>query len=378
MPGEDFPRVRLAAAQAAPVFLDRERTVAKACEIIQEAGAEGADLVGFPEGFIPGHPVWYYHYPATSQESRDLAARLFLNAVEVPSPATEALCTAARRANCYVVMGICERRPGTTGTMYNTQLYISRRGEILGKHQKLVPTVGERLVHAAGSGEGMRVFPSDFGPIGGLICGENSNPLALYVLAAQNMRVHVASWPHYFFPGWTKMVDTALLAGRNIAYMCKAFVISVCGTITEEMRQLMEVTDADRAYLADPKSLGGSSIIGPDGGVLAGPVGPEDQILYAEADLAETVRAKLVHDFAGHYQRHDIFRLELALSTPHLPHILPPPAAAAGDHVPGAFEPAEDLEAPRRVRQIGAGRLGLPEPGRPRGPAGPDREGEGR
>ncbi len=376
MHAEEFPRVRLAAAQTAPVFLDRRRTVAKACEVIQEAGANGADLIGFPEGFIPGHPIWYYHYPATSQESRDLATRLFLNAVEVPSPATEALCQAARQANCYVVMGICERRPGTTGTMYNTQLYISRRGEILGKHQKLVPTVGERLVHAPGSGEGMRVFPSDFGPIGGLICGENSNPLAIYVLAAQNMRVHVASWPHYFFPGWTKMYDTALLAGRNIAYMCKAFVISACGTVTEEMRRLMEVTAADRAYLADPKSLGGSSIIGPDGGVLAGPVGPEEQILYAEADLQDTVRAKLVHDFAGHYQRHDIFRLQLALSSPHLPHVVSPPAAPGPDDVLRSIEPTKDLEGRQRKGQVGAGRPGLPAPDHAEAPARPDLEGD--
>lgn len=315
----DFPCIRLAAAQAAPVFLDRDATVAKACGIIEEAGGNGADLVGFPEGFIPAHPIWYYHYPATSQKSLDLATQLFLNSVEIPSPATDALCKAARRANCYVVMGLCQRRPDTTGTMFNSQLFIGRRGEILGVHQKLVPTVGERLVHAPGASNGMRTFPTDFGPIGGLICGENSNPLAIYLLAAQNMRVHVASWPHYFFPGWTKMYDTALLTGRNTSYMCKSFVINACGTITDEMRSIMEVTDDDRAYLGDPKSLGGSTIIGPDGGILAGPAGPGEEILYAEADLTNAVRAKLVHDFAGHYQRHDIFRLELDVSAPHVP-----------------------------------------------------------
>lgn len=316
---QDFPRIRLAAVQAAPVFLDREATVAKACRIIEEAGENGADLVGFPEGFIPAHPIWYYHYPATSEMSRDLATRLFLNSVEIPSSATDALCKAARRAKCYVVMGLCERNPGTTGTMFNAQLFISRLGEILGVHQKLVPTVGERLVHAPGASNGMRTFPTDFGPIGGLICGENSNPLAIYLLAAQNMRVHVASWPHYFFPGWTKMYDTALLTGRSISYMCKCFVINACGTISGEIRRMMEVTDADRAYLDDPKSLGGSTIIGPYGQVVTGPAGPGEEILYADVDLTDTVRAKLVHDFAGHYQRHDIFRLELGISAPHVP-----------------------------------------------------------
>ena len=337
---QDFPTIRLAAAQAAPVFLDREATVEKACRIIQEASDNGAHIVGFPEGFIPAHPIWYYHYPATSQMSLDLATRLFLNSVEIPSPATDALCKAARRGNCYVVMGLCERRAGTTGTMFNAQLYIGRRGEILGVHQKLVPTVGERLVHAPGAGRGMRTFPTDFGPIGGLICGENSNPLGVYTLAAQNMRVHVASWPHYFFPGWTKMYDTALLAGRNIAYMCKSFVIGACGTINEEMRGIMEVTDDDRAYLADPKSLGGSTIIDPYGRVIAGPAGPGDEILYADADLTDAVRAKLVHDFSGHYQRHDIFQFKIRPSAPHIPpaDILPDAVEYMESETPPGFQ----------------------------------------
>ena len=335
----DFPSIRLAAAQAAPVFLDRDATVEKACRIIQEASDNGAHIVGFPEGFIPAHPIWYYHYPATSQTSLDLATRLFLNSVEIPSPATDALCKAARRANCYVVMGLCERRAGTTGTMFNAQLHIGRRGEILGVHQKLVPTVGERLVHSSGSGHGMRAFPTDFGPIGGLICGENSNPLGVYTLAAQNMRVHVASWPHYFFPGWTKMYDTALLAGRNIAYMCKSFVINACGTISEEMREIMEVTDGDRDYLADPKSLGGSTIIDPFGRVIAGPAGPGEEIIYADADLTDTVRAKLVHDFAGHYQRHDVFQFKIHPSAPHAP----PPAPLSDPSPKNEAQVTEDF-----------------------------------
>jgi len=344
---QDFPRIRLAAAQAAPVFLDREASVEKSCGIIEEAGRNGANLVGFPEGFIPAHPNWYHHYPATSRKSLDLATQLFLNSVEIPSPATDALCKAARRANCNVVMGLCERRPDTTGTMFNSQLFISRHGEILGVHQKLVPTVGERLVHAPGASDGMRTFPTDFGPIGGLICGENSNPLAIYILASQHMRVHVASWPHYFFPGWTKMYDTAILSGRNTSYMCKCFVINACGTINDEMRSIMVVTDEDRAYLDDPKSLGGSTIIGPDGGILAGPAGPGEEILYADADLTNTVRAKTVHDFAGHYQRHDIFRLELGVSAPHVPRamlrVIPEPSmkASVPDGAPESTDQAE-------------------------------------
>ncbi len=310
---QPFPTIRLAAAQAAPVFLDREATVEKACALIQEAGRGGADIVGFPEGFIPTHPVWYYHFPALSDESQGFAERLFHNAVEVPSEATDALCASAAAADVNVVMGICQRSEGTAGTMYNSQLHISRTGEILGVHQKLVPTAAEKLVHAPGSGAGMRVFPMDFGAAGGLICGENSNPLAIHRLLTHHIRVHVASWPNYFYPGWPpRMAEAAVMTGRAIAYTAKCFVINACGTIAAADAAMLAQTDRDRHYLADPANLGGSTIIGPTGEVLAGPAGPGDEIIYADADLGQIVRSKLVHDFAGHYQRMDVFSADVA------------------------------------------------------------------
>src|SRR5690606_3085086 len=141
--GDVYPTVRVAAVQAAPVFLDREASIEKACRLIREAGEGGAKVIGFPEGFIPGHPLWYHFHPATTSESRRMAAELFKNSVEIPSAATDALCAAARDAGAYVVMGLCEKMPGTFGTMYNSQLFISPQGKIIGKHQKLVPTSGE-------------------------------------------------------------------------------------------------------------------------------------------------------------------------------------------------------------------------------------------
>jgi hypothetical protein len=174
--GDTYPRLRIAAVQAAPVFLDREATVDKACRLIREAGKNKAQLVGFPEGFIPAHPVWFHFHPVLSPDSLKWGTELFKNAVEIPSPATDALCRAAREANTYVVMGLCERRPNTTGTMYNTQLFIDRFGRIVGKHQKIQPTIGERLVHTGGFGDTMCAFDSEFGRISGLICGEDQNP----------------------------------------------------------------------------------------------------------------------------------------------------------------------------------------------------------
>jgi aliphatic nitrilase len=310
--GDNPAKLRLAAVQAAPVYLNREATVEKACKLIREAGENGADFVGFPENFIPGHPVWFYYHPATSRKSMDFAVALFNNSVELPSPELDAICEAAAAARTFVVMGLTERRANTTGTLYNTQLFIDKRGQVVGKHQKLVPTIGERIVHTGGSGDSQGIVPSEYGPVSGLCCGENSNPMAVSLLAAQYTRIHVANWPNHFIPGYLTMGDNALLASRNIAYMCKCFVISACGTNSPEMIEMLAATDEDKKFMQEPNQSGGSVIIDPVGVVIAGPLrGNEEGILYADVDLEATIRARVVHDFGGHYNRADVFRLEV-------------------------------------------------------------------
>lgn len=316
--GDRLPQVKLAAVQAAPVFLDRERTTERACQWIVEAGRRGARLVVFPEGFIPGHPLWYHFYPATDPRSGELATRLFLNSVEIPSGTTEALCAAAREAGAYVVVGLCERRPGTFGTLYNTQLFIAPDGTILGKHRKLVPTVGERLVHTGGYGDTLRTFSTDFGRVGGLICGESSNPLAVFALMAEYPHVLAVSWPNRFPKRGMSCPERALVVGRALALSTKAFVVNACGTMTDEMRELLVYAPEDRAVLWDEHSTGGSCIIGPGGQVVAGPMGAEEGLLVFEADLRECVAEKIRHDFAGHYNRPDVFQLRVNASAPQI------------------------------------------------------------
>ena len=321
-----YPGIRIAAVQAAPIFLKREATVEKACALIKEAAAKGASVIGFPEGFIPGHPLWYHFHPATSSHSMKLATELFKNSVEIPSPATEALCQAAREAKVHVVMGLCEHRPGTFGTMYNTQLFIDDQGRILGKHQKLVPTVGERLVHTGGYGDTLRAFQTKFGRISGLICGENSNPLAIFALIAEGTMIHVASWPNHRNKGANfPASDRAASAGRAVAMMSKAFVINALGVLNEEMIVMLAANDDDRVFLRDPNNSGGSTIINPESVVIAGPMGNEEGILYADIDLEACVRAKISHDLAGHYNRADIFNVRVNRTAPSLyqPYVTP-------------------------------------------------------
>lgn len=313
--GDELQKVKLAAAQAASVFLDREATVEKACAMIREAGAAGADLIGFPEGFIPAHPAWYGYLPAGGGKSTPLARKLFQNAVEIPGPATEALGAACRDAEIIAVVGVCEKRAGTTGTMFNTQLFIGADGEIMGKHQKLAPTVGERLVHTGGWGDTLTAFATPFGNVSGLVCGENSNPLAVYALLAMYTVVHVASWPPHF-GGTRSMQEAILTVGPGLAYTLCAFVINAGGIVTDEVIDLYAATDADRAHLTKLKDLGSASIMGPSGNLVAGPMGPGEGILYADVDLNDVLTAKLHHDFAGHYNRFDVFKVTVNRSAP--------------------------------------------------------------
>jgi nitrilase len=310
MGGDTYKKIRLAAVQAAPAFLDREASVDKACKLIREAGENGADVIGFPEGFIASHPGWFNFIPDAGDRALLLSRELFKNAVEVPSAATEQLSRACRDANVVAVVGINEKIPRTMGTMYNTQLFIDRTGELLGKHQKMVPTNGERLVHTGGQGSTMRAYHTHFGAISGMLCGENSNPLASFALSVYYPVVHVAGWPAHFNSSYV-MQESILIATRGLAYQLKTFVINSCAVVTDELIDSYALTAEDRDYLNKCKGLGGASIIGPKGQILA-EMKPGEGILYCDVDLQDVIIPKLIHDVAGHYNRPDVFQVAIA------------------------------------------------------------------
>ena len=315
--GDSYPKVRVGVVQAASVFLDREACVEKAVGYIEEAGRQQISLLAFPEGFIPAHPIWYHFMPATGRKSVTLATELFKNSVEIPGPVTDALCAAAARARTHVVIGVCEKRPRTTGTLFNTQLFIDPAGRILGKHQKIMPTTGERIVHTGGYGDTLRAFDTEIGIVSGLLCAENSNPLAIFALAAQGTQIHVASWPNHF--SQHRMGDVIAFTSRSLAYKCGCFVLNAVGTISDRMREILPYRDEDRAFLADPENGGGACIIGANAMILAGPMsGVQEGILSADINLEDCLRAKAIHDYTGHYNRADIFRLTVNTAVPSI------------------------------------------------------------
>jgi nitrilase len=299
-----FPMVRAAAVQAEPVVLDREATVEKACRLITEAAASGARLIVFPEAFIPCYVnsvVWgrgMARFGATA--AKRAWARLWHNSVEIPGPATDALCRAAREAGATVVMGLNERVTDS-GSLYNTLLFVGPGGGILGKHRKLVPTNHERMIHAPGDGSTLRVFETPAGRVGGLICWENWMPLARYALYARGEQIHVAAT--------ADDREIFLVNARNTAVEGGVFVISVCSVMSKRSFPADFELKEDLAAAPEDLLTGGSAIIGPGGEFLAGPLWKEEGILYADLDLGRLVEERQLLDTAGHFARPDVLSL---------------------------------------------------------------------
>lgn len=298
--GDTLPRYIAAAVQAAPVFLDRDATIDKACELIGEASQAGARLIVFPETWVPMYPFWH---SSASVFSGDLFARLWKNSVEVPSAATERLGRAARDAGAYLAIGINERDTATRGTLYNTLLYFSPSGDIVQRHRKLMPTFTERTLWGFGDGSDLNLIDSPLGRLGGLICWEHEMSLVKYAMYAQGEQVHCSVWPAY-----SSQNDHIGFGTRQYAFEGACFVIVACGVVPKGK--------LPKEICAEPvKSNGGSAIIGPNGDYLAGPVYDSEEILYAEIDLEAAIRQKHSRDVAGHYSRPDVMQLVMHART---------------------------------------------------------------
>ena len=349
--GDRLGVVRAAVVQAASAFLDRDQTIDKAVRLIEEAGAAGAEVVVFPEGFVPTHPLWLHFHAATSQSALDMAADLFRNAVVVGGPDTDRLAEASRRAGVWTVIGVCEKRAGTTGTLWNSAVHFAPDGTIASVHRKLTPTLGERLVHTGGNGDGLRVPKAPFGPISSLICAENSNPLMTFASSAQYAVMHAALWPNHFSPTQPRMRDVIVNASRSIAYQGGCYVLSAAGTIDRAAATRIAKTEEDLAWLQDGANLGGSCIVAPTGEILAGPAGPEETILVADLDLDLLVGKRMIHDYAGHYNRSDVFTLTIEASSD--PILQAPWLAQSATMEPAEFVVGHQLAGSNNLGEIG-------------------------
>ncbi len=300
-----YPEFTLAAVQAAPILFDRDANIEKASGLIERAAEQGATLVAFGETWLGGYPFWVFTSPTETWWKA--SAEYLANAIEIPSPQTDRLCAAARRAGVDVVIGVVELESRTRGTVYCTLLFIGRDGSILGRHRKLKPTCFERTIWGDGDAQGLRTYERPYGRISGLNCWEHNMALPGYALMAQGTQIHVAAWPGREpptpptnIPLWPRQ----LLLSRAFASQGGCYVILVGG-----MRRPEDTPERYRE-LSFFYHSGDSYIIDPRGEVIAGPAVGET-ILTARGSLEAVLQAKAVCDIGGHYSRPDVLQLLL-------------------------------------------------------------------
>jgi aliphatic nitrilase len=295
--------VRVAAVHAAPAYLDRERSVDRACELIARAAGRGARLIAFPETFVPGYPNWIWTH--TPRDGGALFRALYANSMPLPGEDAERIGAAARAAGAWVALGVSEREGGT---LYNTVAWFDDTGALVARHRKLQPTHAERTIWGRGDGRDVVVVDAPFGRLGGLICSEHLMDLNRYALAALGEQIHVALWPALsavpYDPGSVDFDDYSLLVARYHAVAAQVHVISVHSRIDEEIIERL-------GFAGRPEIVreggGCTAIIDPEGRIVAGPHRDREEILYADLDPDATADAHRFFDTAGHYARHDVF-----------------------------------------------------------------------
>ena len=303
--------VRVAAVQASYVLMDRDATIERVAELTASAAADGAQLVVFPEAFIPGTPLWIDTQPIWDGDA-DWFALLAQNAVVVPSPTTDRLGSIAREHGVWLVIGVQEKEPHGS-TIYDTTLYISAEGEVVEQHRKLMPTGSERTVWGMGDGSTLRVVETPFGRLGGLICWENYMPLARFYLYSQGIDLWLAP---------TLATGDAWVATmRHLARENRMFVVGVNPVLH------IDQVPADfphRDRLAPTRFVeehggwleeGNTVIVAPTGEVLAGPVRQREETVICDLDLGTVAAARRLFDPVGHYNRPDVFRLQVDTSS---------------------------------------------------------------
>ena len=298
---------KLAIVQRPPKLLDRAATLADAVRAVEECAAGGAQLVVFPEAYVPGYPVWIWRLRPGGDMglAETLHARLLANAVNLEADDLAPLRAAARKHRVTIVCGIDERDgEASRGTIYNAVVLIGPDGEIRNRHRKVMPTNPERMVWGFGDGSGLKVLDTPIGRVGALICWENYMPLARYALYGQGVEIYLA--PTYDAgDGWVGTM-------QHIAREGRCWVVGSGFAL-----RAADIPDSfpDKARLypdaAEWVNKGDSVVVEPGGKIVAGPMRAELGILYAEVDPARAASARRTLDVAGHYARPDIFQLHV-------------------------------------------------------------------
>ncbi len=303
-------KVRVGVVQLAPVLMDAEACLKKALLYIEEAASKGCELVMFPEAYIPCYPkaitfgsVIGWRTPAGRRDWR----RYYDNSVEVGGPIFNALAEAAAKYKVHLAMGCIERERGH-GTLYCSILFFGPDGEYLGRHRKLKPTAGERVVWGEGDASDLTVIDAPFGRYGAVICWENYMPLLRTAMYSKGIEIYLAPTADYR--------ESWLCTARHIAREGGCFVLSanLCYKLSDyssEIETRVDEADIPAGIINEAGSVtnGGSAIISPFGEYLAGPIYDSEEVLVADLDMNMLAEARIDFDPVGHYARPDIFKL---------------------------------------------------------------------
>src|SRR5438477_5069984 len=295
--------VTVACVQAEPVILDRGRTLDRLEEIAAEAARNGAELVVFPETFVPVYPSsrWAKAFAGWQNDgAKATFARIAQNSIAVGSPEERRLGAAAKELGIWLVTGVNEVDPVRPGTIYNSLLYHAPDGELALHHRKLVPTNHERLIWGQGDGRGLLAVETGFGRVGGLVCWENYMPLARVALYESGVEIYIASTAD---DGAAWQQTLVHIARESRAYVISPSHFQRGPSYPDDFPLASELEGVDLL------GRGGSAIVAPDGSYLAGPLYDEEGILYAELDPARLLAERQRFDPVGHYHRPDVLRL---------------------------------------------------------------------
>lgn len=305
-------KLRVAAAQVAPVYMDKDGSIEKVCETIAQVAEQGVDLVVFPETMIPGYPYWRSVQP--NQVWAELMVEYQRNAVRVGTTDTTRIADVARRHQVVVAVGCSEiSEQAGSGTLYNTLLLFDENGRLAGRHRKLMPTHAERLVWGMGDGSDLLVADTSLGRIGGLICFEHHMTLVKAAMSALGEEIHCAAWPGWYYQerhpsikrrweeGDPLVVCDIPHAVREYAFETQTFVVSASQYVPDE-----DLPDYARGFNI---AAGGSMIVNATGLYLQEPALGKETILYAELDPDERMAMKAYFDAMGHYARWDVTQL---------------------------------------------------------------------
>jgi len=293
--------VRAAAVQIAPDLDSHDGTVDKVCAAIANAAREGAQLVVFPETFVPYYPYFSFIRPPYAAGPEHLL--LYERAVVVPGPVTDAVAACARSHGVVVVLGVNER---DHGTLYNTQLVFDANGALVLKRRKITPTYHERMIWGQGDGSGLKVVDTAVGRIGALACWEHYNPLARYALMAQHEEIHCAQFPGSMVG--QIFADQMEVTIRHHALESGCFVVNATGWLTDA--QILSITD-DASHQQALRGGCCTAIVSPEGKLLAEPLRSGEGIVIADLDMALITKRKRMMDSVGHYARPELLSLVL-------------------------------------------------------------------